>query len=73
MNKGSNFPVALSTLIIACLSYYSHSDGREVGSHHGFDLHFLNNSRRASFHVLIGHPYTLKKCPFKLFAHFLIS
>lgn len=34
---------SLSTLVIFCLIYYSHSCGYVVGSHYGFNLHLLND------------------------------
>ena len=58
---------------------YSHSDGYEVLSHVGFDLHFPDYwPRWASFHVPIGHLHVLfgkmsiQFCPFKIFIYFKI-
>ena len=52
-------------------------DGRseqcEVISHCSFDLHFSNNEQWwASFHVFVNHLYSLEKCLFRSFPHFLI-
>ena len=58
MSKGSSFSKSSPTLVITCLSEYSHPSGLEALSHCAFILHFPNSQWHwASSQGLIGYLY----------------
>ena len=69
------FPFSTPSPVFICRLFNNgHSDWWEVILHCSFDVHFSNNWQCwASFHVFLGHPWSLEKCPFRSSAHFSIG